>query len=554
MSDDDRPWLGLYAAGVDPDATPAHATIPQAWAARVVSGPDRTAVRYFDGSLTARQLDDLSDALATGLATRHGVRYGDRVGAYLQNTSHYPVVMLALWKLGAIAVPLNPMYRGAELRRLVDDSACVGIVVSDRVVDEVTRTLAAGSVRFVLGSSDRAHQTRDDERVFGQLPPHQPCPDGTVDELIDEYAGQSPEVPELTGSDVAFITYTSGTTGPPKGALNSHTNFLHSVANYTRWVDLAPGDVVLAIAPMFHITGMVLNAGLSLLSDTTLVLTHRFNAAVVVEAIREHGVTFTIGSITAFNAFIGLPDAGPADFASIKTLYSGGAPIPPATITRFRERFGPYLHNVWGMTETTAAGIAVPRGREAPVHAASGTLSIGVPMQNVHARVIAPDGSALAPGEEGELEFWAPQVVSGYWQNSAATDATFPGGRLRTGDVAVMDDDGWIYLVDRLKDLINTSGFKVWPREVEDVLYEHPAVFEAAVVGEPDDYRGETVVAYVSLKQGAGATADELIAFGRERLAAYKRPRRVYLVDDLPKTATGKIRRRELRTDPRPRD
>jgi long-chain acyl-CoA synthetase len=301
---------------------------------------------------------------------------------------------------------------------------------------------------------------------------------------------------------------------------------------------------------MFHITGMVLNAGLSLLSDTTLVLTHRFHPSVVVEAIREHGVTFTIGSITAFNALLGLPDAGPADFRSVKTLYSGGAPIPPATIARFQHRFGPYLHNVWGMTETTAAGIAVPRGSVAPVHAESGTLSIGVPMQNVHVRVIGPDGSTLAPGQEGELEFWAPQVVSGYWQNPAATEATFPGGRLRTGDVAVIDEAGWIYLVDRLKDLINTSGFKVWPREVEDVLYEHPAVFEAAVVGEPDDYRGETVVAYVSLEDGASVTPDDLVAFARERLAAYKRPRRVYVVDDLPKTATGKIRRRELRDDP----
>jgi long-chain acyl-CoA synthetase len=202
------------------------------------------------------------------------------------------------------------------------------------------------------------------------------------------------------------------------------------------------------------------------------------------------------------------------------------------------------------MTETTAAGIAVPRGREAPVHAASGTLSVGVPMQNVHVRVIAADGSTMPPGKEGELEFWAPQVVSGYWRNPAATATTFPGGRLRTGDVAVIDEDGWIYLVDRLKDLINTSGFKVWPREVEDALYEHPDVFEAAVVGEPDEYRGETVVAHVSLKGGATATPDDLVAFARDRLAAYKRPRRVYIVDDLPKTATGKIRRRELRHSP----
>ena len=532
-------------------------TIPQAWAARVAASPDRPTLRYFDGSLTAAEVDAAAGALAAGLARRHGVEQGDRVGIYLQNVPDYPIALLALWTLGAVAVPLNPMYKGAELRRLIDDSGTIGVIASHTVLDRVRETLAGGTVRFVLGSDDRAYQTRDDERVFGSLPAGQESPDGDVAGLIRDFAGQHPPVPgSLGAADLAFITYTSGTTGPPKGAMNTHRNYLHSVENYRRWVELAPGDVVLAIAPLFHITGMALNAGVALLGDATLVLTHRYHAAVVVDAIREHGVTFTIGSITAFNAFFSVPGAGPAHFASVKSFYSGGAPIPPATLTRFRERFGPYLHNVWGMTETTAGGIAVPLGREAPVHAPSGTLSIGVPMQDVRVRIIAPDGTPLPPGEEGELEFCAPQVVPGYWQNPDATAATFPGGRLRTGDVAVMDEQGWIYLVDRLKDLINASGFKVWPREVEDALYEHPAVFEAAVVGEPDEYRGETVVAYVSLNDGQAATADELIAFTRERLAAYKYPRRVRILDALPKTATGKIKRRELRALPghRPRE
>jgi long-chain acyl-CoA synthetase len=353
--------------------------------------------------------------------------------------------------------------------------------------------------------------------------------------------------------DTAFITYTSGTTGPPKGALNTHRNYLHAVLNYGDWLGLAPGDVSFAIAPLFHITGLSLNAGIALLNDATLSMSGRFDPAVVLDAFREHGVTTTIGSITAFNAFFQVPAAGPEHFRTIRLLYSGGAPIPPSTIEAFRARFGPYLHNIWGMTETTGGGIAVPPGATAPVHQPSGTLSIGVPAPNVTVEIIDAEGRSQPPGAEGELVFIAPQVVPGYWRNPEATAHALPGGRLHTGDVAVMDAEGWIYLVDRIKDQINTSGFKVWPREVEDVLYEHPAVFEAAVVGLPDEYRGEQVAAYVSLRPGATASEDELIAFAKERLAAYKRPRRVVIIPALPKTATGKIQRAVLREQRGPR-
>ena len=201
------------------------------------------------------------------------------------------------------------------------------------------------------------------------------------------------------------------------------------------------------------------------------------------------------------------------------------------------------------MTESTSAVIAVPPGTEAPVDPASGGLAIGLPMPNLTVRVVDADGRALPVGEQGELEMSGPQIVPGYWDNPEATARTMPEGKLRTGDVAVLDEDGWVYIVDRLKDQINASGYKVWPREVEDVLYEHPAVYEAAVVGQPDPYRGETVVAYVSVRAGRTVTEEELIDFTKQRLAAYKYPRIVHVIDDLPKTQTGKIRRRALRDD-----
>ncbi|MFG3097994.1 class I adenylate-forming enzyme family protein [Streptomyces sp. NPDC048202] len=534
----------LDGSGTATAAAPA--SLVAAWQDRVARNPEGVALRYFDGALSVRELDSATDALAAAFEAR-GTKRGDRVGVYLQNVPGYVLVLLALWKLGATALGLNPMYRRQELRRIIDDSGAVGVVCADADVHETLGTLAGSSVRWLVSTSALDHQSRNDPRVFATTRRHAPAPDGDLVALIDEFAGRGPSPVQLTRDDVAFLTYTSGTTGPPKGAMNTHGNALAVVATCAPWTGVSDGDVVFAMAPLFHITGAVVNAAISLLTDTTLVLTGRFHPEVALEAFAEHGVTYTIGSITAYNAIFELPQAGPEHFASVKNLYSGGAPIPPATVERFEERFGAYIHNGYGMTETTSAVIAVPAGLRAPVHLPSGTLSIGKPLPGLTARVVDPEGRPVPHGEQGELELSGPQVVPGYWGKPEVTELTMPEGRLRTGDVAVIDQEGWVYLVDRLKDQINVSGYKVWPREVEDALYEHPSVLEAAVVGQPDEYRGETVVAYVSLKSGLSATEDELIAFTRDRLAAYKCPRQVHFIADLPKTQTGKIRRAELR-------
>ncbi|MFL9655124.1 class I adenylate-forming enzyme family protein [Streptomyces sp. PB17] len=546
MTVDEGRRRGTFPDGFGTGADAIPDSLVAAWKARVEKNPDGTALRFFDGVLSAREVDAASDALAAAFEAR-GTGRGDRVGVYLQNIPQYALVLLALWKLGATALGLNPMYRRQELRRIIDDSGAVGVVCADSDVHETLGTLAGSTVRWLVSTSALDYQSRNDPRVFMTTERHAPALDGDLVALIGEFEGRSPSPVELTRDDVAFLTYTSGTTGPPKGAMNTHGNVLSVVATCASWMGVRDGDVVLAMAPLFHITGAVVNATISLLTDTTLVLTGRFHPEVALDAFAEHGVTYTIGSITAYNAIYELPQAGPEHFASVKALYSGGAPIPPATVERFQERFGVYLHNGYGMTETTSAVIAVPPGDRAPVHLPSGTLSIGKPLPHLTARVVDPHGNPVPSGEQGELELSGPQVVPGYWDKPEVTRQTMPEGRLRTGDVAVIDEEGWVYLVDRLKDQINVSGYKVWPREVEDALYEHPSVLEAAVVGQPDAYRGETVVAYVSLQAGLTATAEELIAFARDRLAAYKCPREVHFLADLPKTQSGKIRRAELR-------
>ena len=544
----DHPWRSLYPAGVRadlPDLARAP-SVPAAWAERVARDPGSTALLYFDGRLTVLEVDQLSDALAAALQER-GVTRGDRVAIRLQNVPAYPITMLALWKFGAAALLVNPMYKQQELRHLLTDSGAVGMLVDETDVEEAVAAARESSIQWIVGLSSRDFQTRDDPRAFDLRARRTAAPDGAWTEWVEHFRGRRAEPVELDADDLALLTYTSGTTGPPKGAMNSHRNVLTAAASYGDWVDLATGDVVFAMAPLFHITGAVINATMALLHDTSLVMTHRFRPDVALDAFVEHSVTFTVGSITAFNALAAQPHVDRRHFASVRYLYSGGAPIPPTTVARFRELSGHYIHNVYGMTETSSAVVGAPRGTEAPVHGPSNTLSIGVPLPGLDARIIDPDGSPLPPGERGELELSGPAVVTGYWENPDATTSTMPGGRLHTGDGAIMDEQGWIYLVDRLKDQINVSGYKVWPREVEDALYEHPAVHEVAVVGRPDEYQGESVVAFVSLTPDGTARPDELVGFVRTRLAAYKCPREVIVIDELPKTQTGKIRRRELR-------
>ena len=274
---------------------------------------------------------------------------------------------------------------------------------------------------------------------------------------------------------------------------------------------------------------------------------YRLDPSLTIDTIEAEGATFTVGSITVFIALMNAPNAEKAKLSTLTKVYSGGAPIPPSSVSAFQEMFGHYIHNIYGLTETTSPSHAVPFNGEAPVDSASGALSVGVPIYNTVVRIIDEDGNDAAPGEIGELVTSGPQVVAGYWNKPEETAKALPGGVLHTGDVGYMDDQGWYYIVDRKKDQINAGGYKVWPREVEDVLYEHPAVREAAVVGVPDEYRGETVKAFVSLKAHAAASPEDLIAFAKERMAAYKYPRQIELLDEIPKTVSGKVLRRELR-------
>ncbi|MEA2396238.1 MAG: long-chain acyl-CoA synthetase [Solirubrobacteraceae bacterium] len=544
---DDRPWLARYGEGQPADIEPEHDSALAMFQSTARRLPDAPAIHYFDATLTHREVDELSDALAAAMVA-HGVRPGDRVALYLQNVPQFPIAALAAWKAGAIAVSVNPMLKQRELDTLLNDSGAVALVTHESLWRDVARATVAGtSVATVVTTSEL--DLLGDEVPAPLRDSVRDRDEATLDlvELTREHAGARPPDPGLGLDDVALLTYTSGTTGPPKGAMNTHRNIVFNAQTYRDWIGLDEDDVALAVAPLFHITGLIGHMAIGQLTGMPIVLAHRFDPDVALELIERHRVTFSIGSITVFIALMNAASAGDRDTATFRKLVSGGAPIAPSTVEAFERRFGAYIHNIYGLTETTSPSHCVPIGTRAPVDETSGALSVGVPVYSTVVRVVGEDGEEVAPGELGEFVTSGPQVVPGYWEKPQETEHGIPGGELRTGDVGFMDADGWFYLVDRKKDQINAAGYKVWPREVEDVLYGHPAVLEAAVVGVPDEYRGETVKAFVSLRPGERADADELIAFCKERMAAYKYPRQVEFVDELPKTASGKILRRELR-------
>jgi long-chain acyl-CoA synthetase len=511
----------------------------------VADAPDRPALVYFDTTLTAADVDAGSDALAAALQA--DVRPQQRVALYMQNMPQYVIALLAVWKLNATAVPLNPMLTPHEVTKLLDDATPRVLIALDTLcTDELADALAHTSVQRILTTSALDFQQRGDDRVLPATRVGTPTGAEDLMELMEQHRGRGLVTETPRGDDIAVITYTSGTTGKPKGALNTHRNVCTGGDAYCRWFGLGADDAILGVAPLFHVTGLSGHIAAAITAGAPLILSYRFDVGVIADMIRTHRPTFTVAALTVF---IALLESGVSreDLGSLTKIASGGAPVAAGVLDRFVAKFGTYVHNVYGMTETTSPVLAVPIGSRAPVDAQTSALSVGKPVLTASVIVLDDEGSSAPCGQVGEIATSGPQIVPGYFNQPEQTAAAFRGHWLLTGDVGYADDDGWFYLVDRKKDVIVASGYKVWPREVEDVLYTHPAVREAAVVGEPDAYRGETVKAFVSLRSGAMVSAEELIAYCRQRLAAYKYPRSVEFLDEIPKTATGKILRRMLR-------
>jgi len=547
MQNQAQPWLSLYR-GVRPEIKPSCETALDMFRATLARNGGAPLVHYFERSLSAADCDAMSDALAVGLQQR-GVEVGDRVAVYLQNIPQVVIAVLAIWKCGAVVVPCNPMLRERELGKILRSSGCLAMICQEDLYVDVGRAaLPATAVRHTITTSPL--EFLDSGKPLPTMLAgvrRNPSADATdLFEIVARHKGERPRAVELTGDDVAFMVHTSGTTGDAKGAMNTHRNVVFATSVYEAWIGLTSDDVILGLAPLFHVTGLIGHVTLAMLTGSPLVLFYRFDVNEACRLAALHRATFTVSAITAYIALLNSDALGKYDLKRLTKLYTGGAPTPASVLEDWHGRTGVRIQPMYGLTEATSPTHMTPHGAVPPIDPHTGAMAIGVPVCNTHVKVITDAGYEAAPREIGEFVISGPQIVPGYWQKPEETAKALTADGLRTGDVGFMDEKGWFYLVDRSKDMIVASGFKVWPREVEEVLYQHPAVREAAVVGVPDAYRGETIKAVISLKPGQTVTPDEIRAFARERMAAYKYPRLVEIIDDLPKTTSGKIMRRLL--------
>ncbi len=550
-----RPWLSSYPDWVSHDLEITSATARDDFIKTACSRPDAPAVYYFDHVISYGAINRLSDYLAAAFQN-FGLETGDRIIVHLQNIPQFLIATYAAWKLGLIVVPLNPMYKEQELSYFFQDSGAKVFLTHDEIATaldlsflsntQVKQVITTSALDLLPPDSSPVETLRSVKRseVVGCL---------KLLDILKDYKGKSPDYCELTPDTVAYLTYTSGTTGQPKGAMNTHGNIAFNARVYQAVMRIGSDDVVLGVAPLFHVTGEVAHSAIAALAGIPLTLFYRFDPGEALRLIERWKVTMTVASITVYIAMMNHPDIKKRRLESFVKAYSGGAPVSKALVDQFESLTGLRLHNVYGMTETNSPSHIVPLGEEAPVDTESGALSVGLPVPNSVSKIVDLEDRSheMAPGEVGEIVNRGPMIIPGYWNKPEETAYAIDDGWLFTGDVGKMDEQGWFYVVDRKKDLIIASGYKVWPRDVEDVLYQHPAVREAAVIGVSDSYRGETVKAFVALKQGSEGTvtADEIISFCKSRMAAYKYPRQVEFVTAIPKTPTGKFLRKDLRED-----
>jgi long-chain acyl-CoA synthetase len=482
---------------------------------------DKRALVVGDRSFSFTDLDALSSALAASLV-RRGVGPGDRVTLYAPNSWEWIVSYYGTLKTGAVINPINVMLTPAEVVYVTRDCGAKALIGSPEKIGPALETGVAGLETIVFG----------EESMPGTTP---------FEELIANPAGFDP--PPVEPEALSTICYTSGTTGHPKGAMQSHRAVMLNGAMTAQMHLKTSLDTVVTALPCPHVYGNVVFNG-AMLYGLTLVLHPRFDAAEILASIETHRATMLEGVPTMYMYLLAHPELDTFDLSSLTRCTVGGQTMPTAKMEEVERRFGCPLIELWGMTELAGLGTTFPSNGPRKLG------SIGVALPHVEARIADVEDAAkdMPRGEVGELLIKGPIVMLGYYGNDAATRETIePDGWLHTGDLASMDEEGAIFIVDRRKDMINTAGFKVFPAEIERVVATHPSVAVVAVGSQPDELKGEIAKAYVVLKPGAEADADGILALCREQLAAYKVPRSVQFVPDLPKTSTGKIMRRELR-------
>jgi len=553
-----RPWLAQYAPGVPHELEPVTVSLPEFLAESVRLHPDATALEFFGARTSYRELAEQIDRAAEGLR-RLGVRPGDRVAIVLPNCPQHIVAFYAALRLGAIVAEHNPLYTARELETQFADHGAELAIAWRKVVPllqqlpEAVRPETVVDVDLIAAMPARM-------RLMLRLPIRKAREARAA--LTTEVSGTTPwpsllaggpvdaAVPGPSAEDTALLLYTSGTTGTPKGAMLTHANLITNAQQTSAWIPefARPGSTVYGVMPMFHAYGLTLGLTFAMGAGAKLVLFPRFDPHLVLEAVKREPAAVFAGAPPIYQKVLAAAGASGQSLRGIGVGISGAMPLPHDIAEPWEAATGGTLIEAYGLSETSPALIANP-------NAANRRIGwVGVPISSTEVRIVDPETLAdVAPGEEGEILGRGPQVFQGYWRRPEETAAVFvaatDGGRdwFRTGDIGVMDEQGFVKVVDRIKELVITGGFNVAPSEVEQVVRDHPSVEDVAIVGLPDPSSGEAVVAAVVLAEGASLDEAALAAHARAHLAGYKVPKRFVAIDELPRNVLGKVLRRRVR-------
>jgi fatty-acyl-CoA synthase len=509
--------------------------------------PGKAGLVYYDTHITYAELLEDAERIAGFLQRRCAVGAGDRVLLFMQNSPQFLIAYYGILRADAVVVPLNPMCLTQEFLRCARDAGATTVIVSQELYPRVDSLIGGGLEHLIMATySDYLKAPTDLKVPEVFAAPRMDVSRSGVTAWRDALATGLSAEPVTAGlDDLAVMPYTSGTTGEPKGCMHSHRSTMHTTVANMRWFDVQPEETLMAVAPFFHVTGMQGSMNSPIYNGNTVVLLPRWDRAAAAQCVERYRVATWTAVPTMIQDFFMNPDVDRYDLSSIRKLSGGGAAMPAAVAERLQDR-GITYYEGYGLTETMAATHLNPPGR-------AKQQCLGIPIYDVDSRVVDPVTQAELPaGETGEIVTHGPQVFLGYWNRPEASADAFleiDGKRfLRTGDLGRIDEDGYFFMVDRLKRMINASGFKVWPSEVESLMYRHPAVLEACVIGTRDAHRGETVKALVVLRSEwhGRIEAQPLIEWCRQNMAAYKVPRIISFVDALPKSGSGKIQWREL--------
>lgn len=516
--------------------------------------PDKPALIYYGKRISYREMWEEVERLATVLYNL-GVKKGDRVALYLQNTPHFFVGYFGIMRANAVVVPINPMLTENELKALLDDSGATVLLTTSDIYGRVMKIQAETGLKEVIVGEYTDYLPAEPELPVPAAMLSGEALEGSPRKWLETLNGFAPAPPvvEVAAGDLAMLPYTSGSTGVPKGCMHTHATIISNAVSSVVWHNMVSTTTVLASLPMFHVTGLIHSMLAPIYAGGTIVLLTRWDREAAVTAIEKYRCTGWTNITTMVVDLLNHPDIAGRDLSSLMIVGGGGAPLPQTVGQKLFDLTGLKYVEGYGMTETISQTHFNPPGRPK-------LQCIGIPDFGVDARIIDLEtGVELPPGKEGELIVHGPEVMKGYWNRPKDTEEAFieiEGKRfLRTGDICYMDEEGYFYIIDRSKRMINAAGFKVWPTEVEGILYKHPAVAEACVVGVPDPVRVENVKAFVVLRreyQGK-ITEEEFINWAKDQMAAYRYPRIIQFVPQLPKSGTGKIQWRQLQQEEKER-